>query len=274
MFFLKLCLSLLVLSAQNIFLLNVNISTTQSKLFQNDLIDININNSISNFSFEDLIISSNNLTEHEIREIEEEEEIDSLNVIYSLIEPQPVNLGGDGLITIIRKETGESITVRYRNEDGSYNDEALVKINHIARCSLTGEERKIPVKLMEVIDKISDKFGKKQIILLSGYRTKPLNDITPGAAKRSLHLIGWAMDIKINGVPTRKIKDYAKSLKFGGVGYYPAYGFIHIDIGKVRYWQKYQYRKKTKYAKKISKNKIYITNKVSKNKSNSLSKKK
>ncbi|MCM8789831.1 MAG: DUF882 domain-containing protein [Candidatus Omnitrophica bacterium] len=49
----------------------------------------------------------------------------------------------------------------------------------------------------------------------------------------------------------KKIRDFARRLKVGGVGYYPRYGFVHLDIGKVRYWEKYQYsKKKRNYAKK------------------------
>ncbi|MCX7905811.1 MAG: DUF882 domain-containing protein [Elusimicrobiales bacterium] len=261
---------------QNLFIASLNISTASQKIFIDNLIDIDFDfkNNISGFSFEDLLISTNIISEYDIREIEEDDETDFLKEIYSLVEPQPINLGGDGILTILRKDTGEKITVKYRNKDDSYNEDALKQINYLARCSLTGEERKIPVKLIEIIDKISDRFGKRTVILLSGYRTKPLNDITPGAAKRSLHLIGWAMDIKVDGVSAKRIKDYAKTLKMGGVGYYPAYGFVHIDIGKVRYWQKYQYRKKPKYAKNVSSKKNRFAKKNIKNSVNIVYKKK
>lgn len=245
-----------IIFGQNFFLLSINLSTTQYIYdFDTDLnkISLNISQDIPHFSFDNLLISTISVTEREIGEIEDEEELDGLKELYSLVEPPPENLGGDGLITIIRKETGERITVRYRNKDGSYNEDALKKINRISRCSLTSEERKIPIKLIEVIDRISDRFGKRPVILLSGYRTKPLNDITPGAAKKSLHLIGWAMDIRIDGISSKRVRDFARAKMFGGVGYYPRYGFVHIDIGKVRYWERYQYRKKTRYAYKNSK---------------------
>jgi uncharacterized protein YcbK (DUF882 family) len=28
----------------------------------------------------------------------------------------------------------------------------------------------------------------------------------------------------------------AVDLKRGGVGYYPGSGFVHVDVGRVRYW--------------------------------------
>lgn len=241
----------LELSSQNILVLNVNISTYHYKTEFEKIIDFEeFTHDFPKFSFENLIISSNSFTETDITNIEEDESLDDLKDLYSLVEPPPVNLGGDGIVTIVRRETGESITVRYRNRDGSYDEEALSKISYIARCSLTHQEKRIPIKLVELIDRVSDRFGKRTIILLSGYRTKYLNDITPGAAKKSFHLIGWAMDIRLSGISSKKVKDFAKSLGVGGVGYYPRYDYVHLDIGKVRYWERYQYSRKLKYAKK------------------------
>lgn len=243
------------LFSQNLFF--VNVSTSYSSDFRDSLIDKKLVlppvKGDEDFKFDNLIIN-NNINEKEIENVEEGDEW-LPGVPFSLTPPPPVNLGGDGKIKIIRKDTGERIEVRYRNEDGSYNEDAFKQIKHIMRCSLTGFEVEIPAKLIELLDAVEDKFAKgKGIILLSGYRTKPLNDITPGAAKHSLHMLGWASDVKIIGVPARKIRDFARRLKVGGVGYYPRYGFVHLDIGRVRYWEKYQYRKKNYYARSKRKN--------------------
>lgn len=255
-FFVNLCYS------QNFFLVSVKLPTDTVKIFEFSeeyipLVDIKDFDKEFKFSFDNILFSTSAVRESDIIEMEEESGDDELKDLYSLVEPTAVNMGGDGLITIIRKDTGEKITVRYRNKDGSYNQRELEKVYYISRCSLSGEVRRIPEKLVELIDRISDRFGKKPIVLLSGYRTKPLNDITPGAAKKSLHLIGWAMDIRIDGVSSRTLSRYVRSLKSGGVGYYPRYGFVHVDIGKIRYWERYQYRKKPKYAKKKSTKKIF-----------------
>ena len=57
-----------------------------------------------------------------------------------------------------------------------------------------------------------------------------------GVAKNSLHIKGWAADIHVPGVALKKLHEYAVSLKAGGVGYYPSSGFVHVDVGRVRYW--------------------------------------
>lgn len=198
----------------------------------------------------------NGYTEQDIEEFEEtgEREEEFFISTEAFKEPEIVNLGGDGKIKITRRETGETIEVQYRDANGNYNKEALDEIKGIMRCSLTGAEKEIPIKLIELLDVIEDHFKKRGIILLSGYRTKPLNEFTPGSAKYSLHMLGWAADIKINGYSARAIRDFARKLQVGGVGYYPTMGFVHVDIGKVRYWEKRNYRKyksqKHKYSKK------------------------
>ena len=207
---------------------------------------------ISTDSYED---NSEQSDEQDITEVEEGGEYgDDIFVSTEPVSvPEPVNLGGDGKITLTRNLTGESISVVYRNPDGTYNKDAFEEIKGIMRCSYTGREIETPAKLVELLDAIEDKFSKKNgLIILSGYRTKPLNSITEGSSKNSMHMLGWAADIRIKNVSARKIKDFAKKLDVGGVGYYPTMNFVHVDIGKVRYWEKLPKRHKSKKA--ISKN--------------------
>ena len=250
-----------ILSSQNLFVLfssTNNISNFRDAV--SDILDIKLSfkdlGISSEFTFENLFTSRiENITEEQINKIEEEDiDITEFPNVFLFVEPQPINLGGDGKIRIKRKDTGESGVFVYRNSDGSYNLREVKRMKYIMRCSFDGLERNVPIRLIEILDAIQDKFGKnKEIILLSGYRTKPLNDIISDAAKYSLHLLGWAADIRIEGVSSRKIAVFARKLNIGGVGYYPRYGYVHIDIGKPRYWEKYQYSKKKKYTQKNKK---------------------
>jgi uncharacterized protein YcbK (DUF882 family) len=38
------------------------------------------------------------------------------------------------------------------------------------------------------------------------------------------------------GCGLARLRDEATALKLGGVGYYPKSDFVHVDIGRVRYW--------------------------------------
>ena len=76
--------------------------------------------------------------------------------------------------------------------------------------------------------------------VLSAYRSPSSNawlaSVSRGVASDSQHMNGNAMDIRLTGVPVFRIQQAARSLKMGGVGFYPRSGFVHLDTGPVRYW--------------------------------------
>jgi uncharacterized protein YcbK (DUF882 family) len=76
--------------------------------------------------------------------------------------------------------------------------------------------------------------------ILSGYRSPKTNKMLRrngnGVAKKSYHLKGQAADIRVPGSSLSKVRNTARALRVGGVGYYPRSGFIHVDTGDVRSW--------------------------------------
>jgi uncharacterized protein YcbK (DUF882 family) len=76
--------------------------------------------------------------------------------------------------------------------------------------------------------------------LISGYRSPATNaklrNASSGVAKRSLHMRGKAVDIRLPGVELKHLRQAALSLRAGGVGYYPKSNFIHVDTGRPRFW--------------------------------------
>jgi len=73
-----------------------------------------------------------------------------------------------------------------------------------------------------------------------GYRTPSTNESlrahTTGVARNSLHIQAEAIDLRMPGVDTFKLRQAALALRRGGVGYYPHSDFIHVDTGRVRQW--------------------------------------
>ena len=78
------------------------------------------------------------------------------------------------------------------------------------------------------------------MLVLSGFRSKKTNDMlrktTEGVARRSFHMAGRAVDIRMQGIHTADIQKAALRLGGGGVGYYPSSNFVHLDSGPVRTW--------------------------------------
>lgn len=149
-------------------------------------------------------------------------------------------LGGDGTVKLYHQWTRESLEIRYRDERGRAIPAAMAAIRRFMRCRLTGREAEIPAGLIEIIDALQDKYAGRTVTVICGYRSPELNGAlasdSNGVAKKSLHMRGLAADIRIDGVRTSALRDAAKALRAGGVGYYPRDGFVHVDVGPVRYW--------------------------------------
>jgi uncharacterized protein YcbK (DUF882 family) len=73
-----------------------------------------------------------------------------------------------------------------------------------------------------------------------GYRTLGSNEFLRihghGVARHSLHMQAMAIDIRMPRIPTTQLRDAALALHRGGVGYYAASDFVHVDVGRVRRW--------------------------------------
>ena len=136
--------------------------------------------------------------------------------------------------------TGEQLRTVYWLE-GSYVSESLNDINHILRDHRTNEVKNIDKSLLDLLFSIRTKLETHQPFhVISGYRSAETNALlrshSSGIAKNSLHLIGEAIDIRVPGRALRALRQVALDLKSGGVGYYPQSDFVHVDVGRVRYW--------------------------------------
>lgn len=136
--------------------------------------------------------------------------------------------------------TGERLSTTYW-EDGSYIPDALSTINHLLRDFRTGDVYPIEPKLLDLLTLLRAKLDTQASLqIISGYRSPKTNaalhEQSDGVASSSLHMKGMAIDIRIGGRETSKIRDAAWSLAVGGVGYYPKSDFVHVDVGRPRRW--------------------------------------
>ncbi|MGR6839902.1 DUF882 domain-containing protein [Aliivibrio wodanis] len=136
--------------------------------------------------------------------------------------------------------TGEELHTEYFNGLGYQNDE-LAKLNHLCRDFRRNESIAMDTGLFDQLSAIQKIIGcDTQVQIISGYRSPATNEMlsakSGGVAKKSLHMLGKAMDFRLEGVPLAEVRKAALSLKAGGVGYYPGSNFVHIDTGRVRFW--------------------------------------
>jgi uncharacterized protein YcbK (DUF882 family) len=64
-----------------------------------------------------------------------------------------------------------------------------------------------------------------------------LHERSSGVASRSLHMEGRAIDVRLAHVDCADLAAQALEMKRGGVGYYRASDFVHLDTGRFRTWR-------------------------------------
>jgi len=137
--------------------------------------------------------------------------------------------------------TGESIQAVYWAE-GDYIPEVLDEVNHHLRDFRTGDVHPIDPGLLDLLDalqSITETKGPFEVI--SGYRSPQTNAMlherSDEVAKKSFHVQGMAIDIRLPDVDLDRLHAAALSLCRGGVGLYPGSNFVHVDVGPVRCWR-------------------------------------
>jgi uncharacterized protein YcbK (DUF882 family) len=136
--------------------------------------------------------------------------------------------------------TGQTLRTVYWLH-GDYLSGALEEIDVILRDHRTGEIKSIDPRLLDLLFDLHAKLETNEPFhIISGFRSPATNALlrssSGGIAKNSLHLDGKAVDIRIPGRAAGTLRQAAVALRAGGVGYYPRSNFVHVDIGRVRYW--------------------------------------
>jgi uncharacterized protein YcbK (DUF882 family) len=147
----------------------------------------------------------------------------------------------DHLLLLYNTHTAERIDIVYRRGD-KYIPDALAKLDNFLRDHRTGDVRHFDPRLYDILSDLTASVGHPggEIDIVCGYRTSSTNESlrahTTGVAKNSLHIQAEAIDLRMPGVDTLKLRKAALTLGRGGVGYYPHSDFIHVDVGRVRKW--------------------------------------
>src|ERR1700752_1040276 len=152
-----------------------------------------------------------------------------------------VQQGSEHRLVLYNTHTAERIDIVYRH-GARYVPEALAKLDYFLRDHVTGDVRHFDPRLYDILSDLTASVGHPggEIDIICGYRTSSTNAAlrahTTGVAKNSLHIQAEAIDLRMPGIDTLKLRKAALALARGGVGYYPHSDFIHLDIGRVRQW--------------------------------------
>lgn len=136
--------------------------------------------------------------------------------------------------------TGDKLKLTYF-EKGQYVHSALREIDYLLRDYRTGDVQRIDTALIDQLHDLKIMLGiNKPFNIICGYRSPQTNanlrQHSRGVAKKSLHMEGRAIDIRLDGCDIRHLRNAAIALHRGGVGYYPKSNFVHLDTGTFRTW--------------------------------------
>ena len=144
-------------------------------------------------------------------------------------------------LSFFHTHTGKTLDVTYWSR-GEYREEAVRQLREFLADWRNGEQADIDSGLFELLyrlQKASGSTGRFEVI--SAYRSPETNEMlreksNGGVARKSQHLLGKAIDVRLSDVETRVLYETALALQAGGVGYYAESDFVHVDTGRVRSW--------------------------------------
>ena len=143
-------------------------------------------------------------------------------------------------LSLYNIHTGESLD-RVCYSRGERLLDSLSDINRIMRDHRSGEVESIDTELLDTLYLLSERMKNQNAFhIISAYRSPETNNMlrksSSGVAKKSMHMFGKAVDVRLPGSNLEELRDAALHLKRGGVGYYPGSDFVHLDVGPYRYW--------------------------------------
>jgi len=156
-------------------------------------------------------------------------------------EPPPaLDLTSPRSLSLLNVNSSETLSVTYWS-DGAYHRDALDKLNQFLRDSKNSDQTEMDPLVFDVLWHTMQQVGYGGTVeVLSAFRSAETNawlaSVSRGVARDSQHINGNALDVRFPGASVFKIRQAARSLNMGGVGFYPRSGFVHLDTGPVRYW--------------------------------------
>jgi len=148
-----------------------------------------------------------------------------------------VRAAADKVLTLQNVWTNESLP----NVEAPGGAPPPAEFDELVRCHYTNQAISMDQRLLQTMLLAAAKFGASYIEIVSGFRAPKyqlmLRKKGHEVARDSEHPRGHAVDFRIPDVPTNVLLRFVRSLRIGGVGYYPDSKFVHCDVGRVRFWR-------------------------------------
>ena len=143
-------------------------------------------------------------------------------------------------LSFYHTHTGKTLHIVYFRQ-GEYDTRAMAELRVFLADWRNGEQQDLDPKLMDILWQLQQITGSHSTWeVISAYRSPETNEMLrnrgSAVAKKSQHLLGTAIDVRLRGTDLDMLHDAARKLKLGGVGYYADSNFVHVDTGRVRYW--------------------------------------
>ncbi len=136
-----------------------------------------------------------------------------------------------GVVHLVRG--GRTFRGKLLDSKGRPIPSAVEKVDGLLFDRRTSSTHTTDPGLLEKITQVSNHFGARRMIVVSGYREESSNPYTT----RSNHALGRAIDFRIEGVSNQGLRDFCHTLHGVGVGYYPNSTFMHLDVrGITTHW--------------------------------------
>ena len=130
-----------------------------------------------------------------------------------------------GVVHVHRIATTEQFDIHVGDKRGRVSPVALKAFEKMMR-SPAGMAHPIDARLVTLLGIVSNHFGSRKIEVVSGFRPFTPTQFNP----HSNHMHGKAIDFRVAGVPNEALRDFCRTLKNVGCGYYPNSIFVHMDV--------------------------------------------
>ena len=147
---------------------------------------------------------------------------------------------GPYMLELFNTHTSETVAIAYRDASGFIAD-SLTQLDWLLRDHRAGVAAPMDPLLFDQLADLAAATGlDPRFEVISGYRSPQTNaqlaDASEGVARHSLHMDGRAIDLRLRGLPSARLRDLALAAGRGGVGFYARSDFVHLDTGRVRNW--------------------------------------